>query len=35
MEQTIPGIEEGLRAAIPQFGAVLPEQSASAAHAQD
>ena len=33
MEQTIPGMEEGLRAAIPQLDAVLAEPSASAAHA--
>ena len=33
MEQTIPGMEEGLRAAIPQLDAVLAEQRASAAHA--
>jgi hypothetical protein len=29
MEQTIPGMEEGLRAAMPQLGAVLAERSAS------
>ena len=33
MEQTIPGMEEGLRAAMPQLNAVLAEPSASAAHA--
>jgi uncharacterized protein YndB with AHSA1/START domain len=33
MEQTIPGMEEGLRAAMPQLDAVLAEPSASAAHA--
>jgi uncharacterized protein YndB with AHSA1/START domain len=33
MEQTIPGMEEGLRAAMPQLDAVLAERSASAAHA--
>ena len=33
MEQTIPGMEEGLRAAIPQLDALLAERSASAAHA--
>jgi uncharacterized protein YndB with AHSA1/START domain len=33
MEQTIPGMEEGLRAAIPQLDALLAEGSASAAHA--
>jgi hypothetical protein len=30
MEQTIPGMEEGLRAAMPQLDAVLAERSASA-----
>ena len=33
MEQTIPGMEEGLRAAMPQLDAVLAEPSPSAAHA--
>ena len=33
MEQTIPGMEEGLRAAMPQLDAVLAERGASAAHA--
>jgi uncharacterized protein YndB with AHSA1/START domain len=33
MEQTIPGMEEGLRAAMPQLDALLAEPSASAAHA--
>ena len=33
MEQTTPGMEEGLRAAMPQLDAVLAESSASAAHA--
>lgn len=33
MEQTIPGMEEGLRAAMPQLDAVLAEPSTSAAHA--
>ncbi len=33
MEQTIPGMEEGLRAAMPQLDAVLAERSAPAAHA--
>ena len=33
MEQTIPGMEEGLRAAMPQLDAVLAEPSAYAAHA--
>ena len=33
MEQTIPGMEEGLRAAMPQLDAVLAEQRPSAAHA--
>ena len=33
MEQTIPGMEEGLRAAMPQLDAVLAERRASAAHA--
>ena len=32
MEQTIPGIEEGMRAAMPQLDAVLAERSPSAAH---
>jgi uncharacterized protein YndB with AHSA1/START domain len=33
MEQTIPGMEEGLRAAMPQLDALLAEPSASAARA--
>jgi uncharacterized protein YndB with AHSA1/START domain len=33
MEQTIPGMEEGLRAAMPQLDVVLAERSAAAAHA--
>jgi uncharacterized protein YndB with AHSA1/START domain len=33
MELTIPGMEEGLRAAMPQLDAVLAERGASAAHA--
>jgi uncharacterized protein YndB with AHSA1/START domain len=33
MEQTVPGMEEGLRAAMPQLDVVLAEPSASAAHA--
>jgi uncharacterized protein YndB with AHSA1/START domain len=33
MEQTTPGMEEGLRAAMPQLDAVLAERGASAAHA--
>jgi uncharacterized protein YndB with AHSA1/START domain len=33
MEQTIPGMEQGLRAAMPQLDTVLAERSASAAHA--
>ena len=33
MEQTVPGMEEGLRAAMPQLDAVLAEPTASAAHA--
>jgi uncharacterized protein YndB with AHSA1/START domain len=33
MEQTIPGMEQGLRAAMPQLDALLAEPSASAAHA--
>lgn len=33
MEQTIPGMEEGLRAAMPQLDAVLAEPSAAATHA--
>src|SRR5262245_58111479 len=32
MEQTIPGMEQGLRAAMPQLDAVLTERNASAAH---
>jgi uncharacterized protein YndB with AHSA1/START domain len=32
MEQTIPGMEEGLRAAMPQLDALLAERNASAAH---
>lgn len=33
MEQVAMGMEEGLRAAMPQLDAVLAERSASAAHA--
>ena len=33
MEHTAQGMEEGLRAAMPQLDAVLAERSASAAHA--
>jgi uncharacterized protein YndB with AHSA1/START domain len=33
MEQSAKGMEEGLRAAMPQLDAVLAERSASAAHA--
>jgi hypothetical protein len=33
MEQTAPGMEEGLRAAMPQLDALLAEAVASAAHA--
>lgn len=33
MEQTIPGMEEGLRAAMPQLDALLAERGASAAYA--
>jgi uncharacterized protein YndB with AHSA1/START domain len=33
MEQTIPGMEQGLRAAMPQLDAVLAERSVPAAHA--
>ena len=33
MEQTIPGMEEGLRAGMPQLDALLAEPSTSAAHA--
>jgi hypothetical protein len=32
MEQTIPGMEEGLRAAMPQLDALLAEPSVLAAH---
>jgi uncharacterized protein YndB with AHSA1/START domain len=32
MEQTIPGMEEGLRAAMPQLDALLAEPSLTAAH---
>jgi uncharacterized protein YndB with AHSA1/START domain len=32
MEQTIPGMEEGLRAAMPQLDALLAEPSTAAAH---
>lgn len=35
MEQSATGMEEGLRAAMPQLDAVLAEPSASATHAQD
>jgi uncharacterized protein YndB with AHSA1/START domain len=34
MEQTIPGMEEGLRAAMPQLDVVLAERGAPAAHPQ-
>ena len=34
MEQTIPGMEEGLRAAMPQLDAVLADSNSSAAHAE-
>ena len=34
MEQTIPGMEEGLRAAMPQLDTVLADSSSSAAHAK-
>jgi len=33
MEKSATGMEEGLRAAMPQLDAVLAERSASAAHA--
>jgi hypothetical protein len=33
MEQSAPGMEQGLRAAMPQLDAVLAEPSASTAHA--
>ena len=33
MEQTVPGMEEGLRAAMPQIDSVLAERDAPAAHA--
>jgi uncharacterized protein YndB with AHSA1/START domain len=33
MEQTIPGMEQGLRAAMPQLDAMLAERSTPAAHA--
>jgi uncharacterized protein YndB with AHSA1/START domain len=33
MEETIPGMEQGLRAAMPQLDAVLAELSTAAAHA--
>jgi uncharacterized protein YndB with AHSA1/START domain len=33
MEKSAPGMEEGLRAAMPQLDAVLAERTASAAHA--
>ena len=33
MEQTIPGMEEGLRAAMPQLDTVLAERSTAATHA--
>ena len=35
MEQTAAGMEEGLRAAMPQLDAVLADPNASAAHAWD
>jgi hypothetical protein len=33
IEQTVPGMEEGLRAAMPQLDAVLAERDVSAARA--
>jgi hypothetical protein len=33
MEQTVPGMEEGLRAAMPQLDALLGERDVSTAHA--
>jgi uncharacterized protein YndB with AHSA1/START domain len=33
MEQTVPGMEEGMRAAMPQLDALLAKRSASTAHA--
>ena len=33
MEHVVTGMEEGLRAAMPQLDAVLAEESATAAHA--
>jgi hypothetical protein len=33
MEQTLPGMEQGACAAMPQLDALLAEPSASAAHA--
>jgi uncharacterized protein YndB with AHSA1/START domain len=33
MEQTVPGMDQGLRAAMPQLDALLAERRASAAHA--
>lgn len=35
MEQTVPGMEEGLRAAMPQLDVLLAERDASAAGLQD
>ena len=35
MEQTVPGMEAGLRAAMPQLDALLAEQGASALHSHD
>jgi uncharacterized protein YndB with AHSA1/START domain len=35
MEQTVPGMEEGLRAAMPQLDALLAERDAAAVPAQD
>jgi hypothetical protein len=35
MEQTVPGLEEGLRAAMPQLDALLAERGAAAVPAQD
>jgi hypothetical protein len=33
MEETLPGMEEGLRAALPQLDALLAEERAPAPHA--
>jgi hypothetical protein len=35
MEQTVPGMEQGLRAAMPQLDALLAERGAAHAHAED